>query len=175
MFSTGQLYKVNVPVVVTQAPAGQQPASHPTQRLHEWREAPTSQPALVPPNPILPREPEPSSVLASSITHPRTTLPLSQGSGLPRPELTPGDNEQGPPPEPVNVSPCTQLLDFQISKEEALARTAQSRDIDDILKEVIEGEREKVERARNQAAGNTSGQPEADLEVNLKISFPSLY
>lgn len=160
--------------MVTQAPAGQQPASHPTQRLHEWREVPASQPALVPPNPILPREPQLSSVLAASITHPRTALPPSQESNLPQQELTLGDNEQGPHPDPANVSPCTQLLDFQISKEEALAGTARSRDIDDILKEVIEGEREKVERARNQAAGNTGGQSEADLEVNLKISILSL-
>ncbi|XP_061602048.1 TFIIA-alpha and beta-like factor [Cololabis saira] len=172
--ASGQLYKVNVPVVVTQAPALQQPASHPAQRLPEWREAPASQPALVPPNAILPREPEPPRVPAPAITQPRATLPLSQESSLPQPQLTLGDNEPGPPAEPVTASPCNQLLDFQIRKEEALAQTAPSQDIDDILKEVIEGERQKVERARSQAAGNTGSRCEADLQFVLDYNYPEL-
>ncbi|XP_075339175.1 stonin-1 [Odontesthes bonariensis] len=179
---TGQLYKVNVPVVVTQAPAGHQPASHPTHRVAEWREAPAPQPAAVLPKPLLPHESEPSSLPASTIIHRRTSLPLSLESSLPlnstEPELTRGENAPCPQPEPVNVgvtvSPCSQLLDFQISTEEAAATTAQSTDIDDILKQVIEEERKKAERARNLAAGNTDSQSGADLGLDLDYSYSEL-
>ncbi|KAM4591932.1 TFIIA-alpha and beta-like factor [Odontesthes bonariensis] len=180
--ASGQLYKVNVPVVVTQAPAGHQPASHPTHRVAEWREAPAPQPAAVLPKPLLPHESEPSSLPASTIIHRRTSLPLSLESSLPlnstEPELTRGENAPCPQPEPVNVgvtvSPCSQLLDFQISTEEAAATTAQSTDIDDILKQVIEEERKKAERARNLAAGNTDSQSGADLGLDLDYSYSEL-
>lgn len=175
LFLQGQLYKVNVPVVVSQAQAGQQPASHPPPRVTEWRDAPALQPAVVPPHPVPPRVPEPSALPASSITHPRPSLPLCQESSLPHIDLTLGDNEPTPPPEPVNVSttasPCTQLLDLQIRAEEALAQTTKGRDIYDILKEVIEKETEKVERSRDVAAGNSSSRSEAALQVNSMISL----
>ncbi|KAM7385743.1 hypothetical protein PAMP_001803 [Pampus punctatissimus] len=153
--ASGQLYKVNVPVVVTQAPAGQQALP---------QRAPQS--ATVPPNTSQCQKVDPSSVPATSVAQkqqPNTTLPLSQESSLPaaetsplqaavspRPEVTAEENE--PSPQPVNLSmsasPCSQLLDFQISTEEALTQTTQlkTRDIDDILKEVIEEEREKAAR-----------------------------
>uniref|UniRef100_A0A8D3DJT9 Stonin 1 n=1 Tax=Scophthalmus maximus TaxID=52904 RepID=A0A8D3DJT9_SCOMX len=60
--ASGQLYKVNVPVVVTQAPAGQQPVSRPTQK------APAPQPTAVPPNTIYPQQVEPPPVHAASDT-----------------------------------------------------------------------------------------------------------
>ena len=74
----------------------------------------------------------------------------------------------------MRASPVSQLLDFQISAEEALTQTAQlkTRDIDDILKEVIEEEREKAERARNLAPAKTDNQAEAVLGVILKGIFP---
>uniref|UniRef100_A0A3P8T5K3 General transcription factor IIA, 1-like n=1 Tax=Amphiprion percula TaxID=161767 RepID=A0A3P8T5K3_AMPPE len=152
--ASGQLYKVNVPVVVTQATAGQQPVSQPTQKVTERREAPASQPAAVQPHPILPQEAEPSSVPASSVTQPKTSLAPSQESCLPQlspePEGMPAETEPSPQPEPVNLSmtasPGTQLLDFQISAKEVLTRTAQTRDVDDILKQAIEEERGKAER-----------------------------
>ncbi|KAF6723727.1 Stonin-1 [Oryzias melastigma] len=166
--ASGQLYKVNVPVVVSQAQAGQQPASHPPPRVAEWGDAPALQPAVVPPHPIPPHVLEPPALPASSITHPRPSLPLCQESSLPQIDLTLGDNEPAPPPEPVNVSttasPCTQLLDLQIRAEEALAQTTKSRDIYDILKEVIEKETEKVERSRDGAAGSSGGRSEAALQ-----------
>ncbi|XP_051816166.1 TFIIA-alpha and beta-like factor [Acanthochromis polyacanthus] len=152
--ASGQLYKVNVPVVVTQAPAGQQPVSHPTQKVTERREAPASHPAAVQPHPILPHEVEPSSLPASSVTQPKTSLAPSQESCLPQlspePEGTLAETELSPQPEPVNLSmtasPSTQLFDFQISAEEVLTQTAQTRDVDDILKQAIEEERGKAER-----------------------------
>ncbi|XP_008281216.1 TFIIA-alpha and beta-like factor [Stegastes partitus] len=152
--ASGQLYKVNVPVVVTQAPASQQPVSHLAQKATERREAPASQPAAVQPHPILPHEAEPSSVPASSVTQPKTSLAPSQESCLPQlppePEGMLAETEPSPQPEPVNLSvtasPCAQLSDFHNSAEEALTQAAQTRDVDDILKEAIEEEREKAER-----------------------------
>ncbi|CAG6017471.1 unnamed protein product [Menidia menidia] len=180
--ASGQLYKVNVPVVVTQAPAGHQPASRPTRSLTEWREAPAPQPEVAPPNPPLPPESELPSVSASTIVHPRTSLPLSQESRLPQctsePELPLGEKEPAPQPEPTNnretASPCGQLLGFQPSTGDASATRAQSGDIDDILKQVIEEERKKAERARNQTAGNADGQPGADLGLDLDYSYSEL-
>ncbi|XP_077469017.1 TFIIA-alpha and beta-like factor isoform X2 [Stigmatopora argus] len=119
--ASGQLYKVNVPVVVTQAPAGQQILSQPAQKITEQREAPDPPLASLRPNETLPQEiPPPNDVI----------LPLSQESSLP---------QQGPTPE---------FQQNEISSEEALTETSQlkSSDIDDILKEVIEEEREKASR-----------------------------
>lgn len=93
-----------------------------------------------------------------------------QTAPSPEPEVTPEENE--PSPQPLNLSmtstsTCSQLLDFQISAEEALTQAAQlkTRDIDDILKEVIEEEREKAMRARNVAPAKTDNQSEAILGV----------
>lgn len=176
--------------MVTQAPAGQQPVSQP-QKVTDWREAPA--PPSAPPNTIHPQEMEPSSVPATSVTQlpqPKASLPPSQevsvplqsqvpavealqlpGAHSPQPEVTLEENE--PQPEPVNLSvtasPCSRLLDFQIRAEEALTQTGQlkTRDIDDILKEVIEEETEKAERARNLASVKTADQCEAALGVIL--------
>uniref|UniRef100_A0A3Q1FPF8 General transcription factor IIA, 1-like n=1 Tax=Acanthochromis polyacanthus TaxID=80966 RepID=A0A3Q1FPF8_9TELE len=119
--ASGQLYKVNVPVVVTQAPAGQQPVSHPTQKVTERREAPASHPAAVQPHPILPHEVEPSSLPASSVTQPKTSLAPSQESCLPQlspePEGTLAETELSPQPEPVNLS-MTQLVPLQLQLSE---------------------------------------------------------
>ncbi|KAM4729455.1 stonin-1 [Anableps anableps] len=182
--ASGQLYKVNVPVVVTQAPVGQQPASRLAKKLLEQSKEPASQPAGAPPNPILLHESEPSSAAAASVvTQTRTSLALSQESVLsqkpPEGEVTLGAKEASSQPEPVNVgviaSPCTQLLDFQISAEEAaLAQTTQNRDIDEILKEVIEEEREKANRAWKLAAGNAGNQSGADLGLELDYTYSEL-
>lgn len=181
--------------MVTQAAAGQQPVPQPTQKVTEWREAPAPQSAAAPPpNTTHPQEVEPSSVPATSVVtqppHPKTSVPPGQESSLaqqpqvpaaetsqlqgahsPEPEVTLGENEPSPQSEPASLSmtasPCSQLLDFQISTEEALTQTAQlkTRDIDDILKEVIEEEREKAERARSLAPAKPGNQPEAALGV----------
>ncbi|XP_037321949.1 TFIIA-alpha and beta-like factor [Pungitius pungitius] len=190
--ASGQLYKVNVPVVVTQAPAGQPPVSRPAQVI-ERREAPNPPPhASRPP----PREAEPLSVPAASDKQPphtQTSCPPAKESALPQqplappaetsrppgarspqPEVPPGESEPTPPPEPVNLSmsasPCSQLLD-QISTEEALTQTGQLRtsDIDDILKEVIEEERGKAEMARK-----TVNHSEADLGLDLDYNYSEL-
>ncbi|XP_029377650.1 TFIIA-alpha and beta-like factor [Echeneis naucrates] len=165
---TSQLYKVNVPVVVTQAPAGQQPISRPAHKV------PAPQSANIPPNTLPPHEVEPSplpATSASQMPQPKTNLlpgqessaPLQpqfpaadtsplQGARSPSPQVTLGETEPGQQAEPVNLSvaasPCAQLLDFPLSTEEALTQAAQlkTRDIDDILKKVIEEEREKAER-----------------------------
>ncbi|XP_054456802.1 stonin-1 [Anoplopoma fimbria] len=201
--ASGQLYKVNVPVVVTQAPAGQTIVSRLTQKVSERREAPPPQSAAAPPKTSLPpKEAEPPSVPATSDKqppHPKTSLPSGQESSLPQrplvppaetsqpqgsnslePEVTLEENEPSPQLEPVNLSmsasPCSQLLDFQISTEEALTQTGQlkTRDIDDILKEVIEEEREKAERARNLAPAKTANQSEAVLGLDLDYNYSEL-
>lgn len=109
-----------------------------------------------------------------------TDLPPSQESSLPQqpqvpaadtsqlqsppPEVTLAENESSPQAEPVNLSmtasPCSQLLDFQLGTEEALTQTTQlkTRDVDDILKEVIEEEREKADRVRSPAPAKTVDQ-----------------
>ncbi|CAK6951668.1 TFIIA-alpha and beta-like factor [Scomber scombrus] len=189
--ASGQLYKVNVPVVVTQALAGQEPLSQPK---------PKPPSATVPHNAARPQEVSSSSVPTSSVAQPpqpSITLPPSQESSLPlqpqvpvanisalqtapspEPEVTPEENE--PNPQPLNLSmttsTCSQLLDFQISAEEALTQTAQlkTRDIDDILKEVIEEEREKAMRARNLAPVKTDNQSEAILGLDLDYTYREL-
>ncbi|KAM6923092.1 TFIIA-alpha and beta-like factor [Lycodopsis pacificus] len=201
--ASGQLYKVNVPVVVTQAPLGQPLVSRFTQKVSERREAPAPQSAAAPPNTSRPpQEAEPSSVPATSDTqppHPKTDFPPGQESSLPQqplvppaetsqpqgahapePEVTQEENEPSPQPEPLNLSmsdsPLSQLLDFQSSTEEALTQTGQlkTRDIDDILKEVIEEEREKAEMARNLAPAKTDNQSEAVLGLDLDYNYSEL-
>lgn len=164
--------------MVTQAAAGQQPVSQPAHKVTEWREAPAPQPAAVPPNTTRSQEVEPSPAPATSATQPphqKTNSPPGEESSLPHPPRVPAaetsqlqgvhspepevrleESEPSPRAEPVNLSvtPSTlsQLLDLQAGTEEALTQAAQlkSRDVDDILKEVIEEEREKAGRVRNQ-------------------------
>ncbi|XP_070696548.1 TFIIA-alpha and beta-like factor [Pempheris klunzingeri] len=196
--ASGQLYKVNVPVVVTQAAAGQPPVSQKGNKGPEWREAPAP-----PPNTFHPLEVEPPPASAASVTqppHPKTNLPPGQEGGLPQqpqaaaaaepsqlrgacspePEVTPGEMDPSPQREPVNLSmsaaPCRQSLDFQISTEDTLTQSAQlkSRDIDDILKEVIEEEREKAERARRLGPAEAGGQCEAVLGLDLDYNYNEL-
>lgn len=175
LFPEGQLYKVNVPVVVTQAPVGQQTVSRLTHKVPQRSEVPSSRPP--PPNPIRVNESEPPS--ASFVTQIRTSLNQTQENSRPceppEGEVMLGENEASSQPGPVEVtvtaSPCTQLLEFQISAEEAaLAQKTQSRDIDEILKEVIEEEREKAERAQKLAGGTTGNQSGADFGVTMNIS-----
>ncbi|KAL7383807.1 hypothetical protein ABVT39_018062 [Epinephelus coioides] len=208
--ASGQLYKVNVPVVVTQAPAGQPPVSQSREKVTEQREAPAPQSAAAPPNATYPQEVEPSSAPSApsapatpvtQLPHPKTTLPpgressLSQqpravpaaetsqleGAHSPESEVTLQETDPSPQqPEPLNLSvsasPCSQLLDFQISTEEALIQSAElkTRDIDDILKEVIEEEREKAERARNLVPVRTDNQAEDDLGLDLDYNYSEL-
>ncbi|XP_075933177.1 TFIIA-alpha and beta-like factor [Anarhichas minor] len=200
--ASGQLYKVNVPVVVTQAPLGQPLLSRLTQ-VSQRREAPVPQSAAAPPNTSRPpQEAEPPSVPATSDKqppHPKTDFPPGQESSLPQqplvppaetsqpqgahapePEVTQEENEPSPQPEPLNLSmsasPLSQLLDFQSSTEEALTQTGQLKtsDIDDILKEVIEEEREKAEMARNLAPAKTDNQSEAVLGLDLDYNYSEL-
>ncbi|KAF3708345.1 Stonin-1 Stoned B-like factor [Channa argus] len=201
--ASGQLYKVNVPVVVTQAPVGQHPVSQPPQKITKWREACAPPSAAFAPTATHSQEAEPSSVPANSFTQPpqpKGSLPPSQESSIPlqlqvsagntsqlqeahspQPEVTLGEKELSPEPEPVKPSmpalPCSQLpvLDFQIQTEDNLTQAEQlkTRDIDDILKEVIEEEREKAERARNLASAK-SDQSEAALGLDLDFSYSEI-
>lgn len=180
--------------MVTQTAAGQQAAAQHTHKVSAWKEAAATRLAAVPSYPTQHQEVEPSSVQAPSVTQPpsavqpNTSLPSSQESTLPvLPPVPPAeapqlpdvqtleqqvaldDNEPSSQPEPLdhsaNDSPCSQLLDFQISTVEPLTQTEQLKtsDIDDILKRVIEEEREKAERAR--AAAKTDSQSEDVLRV----------
>lgn len=119
--------------------------------------------------------PSESSSLPASRRPPSRRPPSQESSFFQRthrPEDPLGGDKPTAQPEHVDVettaSPITQLLNFQISAEETLAQTVQSRDIDDILKEVLEEEREKAGRARALSAGNTHHQAGADLGVNKK-------
>lgn len=177
--------------MVTQAPAGHQPLSQHPQKVPDRREVPAPLSAAVPPSnaPLK----APLLVPASSVTQPQqknTSLPPSQESSLPQqqvpvpetsqlqveqsPEPAVTQEESEPSPQPLNLSgtssPCSHLLDFQISAEEALLQPAQikTRDIDDILKEVIEEEREKAARAKDY------NQPEAILGVSGRKYYPFL-
>lgn len=186
--------------MVTQAAAGQQPVSQPTQKVPEWRETPAPESVAVPQNTTHQQEVEPSPVSAASVTQPaqpKANLPPSQENSLPQKphvpavetsqlqgahspetEVTLEENEPSPHPEPVNLSmtasPSSQLLDFQIGTEETFTQTAQlkTRDIDDILKEVIEEERVKAERARSLAPAKTDNQSEGVLGVIRKEYSP---
>lgn len=179
--------------MVTQTAAGQQAAAQHTHKVSAWKEAAAARLAAVPSYPTQHQEVEPSTVQAP-VTQPPSavqsniSLPSSQESTLPvLPPVPPAeapqlpdvqtleqqvsldDNEPSSQPEPLdrstNDSPCSQLLDFQISTAEPLTQTEQlkSSDIDDILKRVIEEEREKAERAR--AAAKTDSQSEDVLRV----------
>ncbi|KAM4600178.1 stonin-1 [Fundulus diaphanus] len=166
---------INSSNFVLQLPATYQQADQ-TQKLAAPVMNPTSQNVQ-----SIPVEPKLSS--APFVAQTRSGLTLSQENSLlqepPEAEVTLGENGASSQPKPVNVgvaaSPCTQLLDFQIAAEEAaLAQKTQSRDIDEILKEVIEEEREKAERARKLAAGNAGNQAGADLGLDLDYTYREL-
>ncbi|XP_056902596.1 stonin-1 [Takifugu flavidus] len=196
--ASGQLYKVNVPVVVTQSAAGQQAAAQQTHKISAWKEASAAQLAAISSYPTRHQEVEPSSVQAPSVTppsavQPNTGSPSSQESTLPvLPPVAPAEapqlkdlqapeqqvaldkNEPASQTEALNhgtnESPCSQLLDFQISTSEPLTQAEQSKssDIDDILKRVIEEEQEKAEKAR--AAAKTDSQSEEVLRLVYSYS-----
>ncbi|XP_068597700.1 TFIIA-alpha and beta-like factor [Brachionichthys hirsutus] len=171
--ASGQLYKVNVPVVVSQTAACQQPVSQHAHNVTEWKETRASQSAAIPSSTNhQPQEAEPSSVpSATEPAHRKTGFPPShegslpqqphapapetsqlQGGRSPEQQVTLEDSEQSPQPQPVDLeltaTPHRRLLDFQIDAEEALTQTTEFKtsDIDDILKKVIEEEREKAGR-----------------------------
>uniref|UniRef100_A0A8C5HFD0 Stonin-1 n=1 Tax=Gouania willdenowi TaxID=441366 RepID=A0A8C5HFD0_GOUWI len=182
--ASGQLYKVNVPVVVTQTLANQHPAPQLPQKVAEQRAASASQPAAVPLNPSGP-EVEMSSVPSSTVTQPAHCLPPCQEVGRPvaEPGVTVTPNEPDPQSEPVDLSmsssTCSQLLDYHISKQEALSQAPQARDIDDILKEVIEAEREKAERAsmgaKNQSEAVLGQDPLNSGDDVVEQDIPDLF
>lgn len=169
--ASGQLYKVNVPVVVTQAPGGQQPGARPSQVVDEGMEAAAPQSAAPLSDTILTGGVEPGSNPAFP-----QEIPPYQPPAVP--DVTPAEHQPTNQSEPVDLSlsasPCTQLLDHQISAEEALMQTGQSRDIDDILKQVIEEEREKVEREMNRASGEMCGKSGATLGLDLDYAYSAL-
>uniref|UniRef100_A0A3B3ZBS9 Uncharacterized protein n=1 Tax=Periophthalmus magnuspinnatus TaxID=409849 RepID=A0A3B3ZBS9_9GOBI len=77
--ASGQLYKVNVPVVVTQTPAGQQSLPHPAQKVPA--PAPKPQPAQVRVNTAPVHEVAPSTVSKTTISNP-TPVPIPLQSNL---------------------------------------------------------------------------------------------
>ncbi|XP_057703281.1 TFIIA-alpha and beta-like factor isoform X2 [Corythoichthys intestinalis] len=77
--ASGQLYKVNVPVVVTQAPAGQQTLSQPAQKATEQREPPDPLLVSVQPNETLPQEVlPPNDVILHSQQDPTPKSPQTE-------------------------------------------------------------------------------------------------
>lgn len=87
----GQLYKVNVPVVVTQAPAVQQTLSQPPQTVTERIAPPVPPPASSQPTERLPREPSPEPVpIPADSLPPLDSFSLpSQESSLPQQDPMP--------------------------------------------------------------------------------------
>ncbi|XP_061693888.1 TFIIA-alpha and beta-like factor isoform X2 [Syngnathoides biaculeatus] len=179
--ASGQLYKVNVPVVVTQAPAGQQTVSQPP-------------PASIQVGETLSQEPPPAAtILPDSLTLPDATLPRSQESSFPQqdpiPKPTPIGVGSSPEqesalaagaslsnPEPVDLSVKSSAVGQFFDTQEALTKTTpfKSSDVDDILKEFIKEEREKAARARNLAHGKCCDQPEAILGLDLDFNYNEL-
>lgn len=162
--------------MVTQTAAGQQPAAKHTNKISAWKEATGALLAAVPSYPSQHQEGEPSSVRAPVTQSPNpvqsnTSLPSSQEStlpGLPQLQEEPSAGQQvalgeieSSQPETVNVlannSPRSQLSDVQFGAEEPSTQTEQlkSSNIDDLLKRVIEEEREKAERARGAAKADS--------------------
>lgn len=195
--TSGQLYKVNVPVVVTQAAAGQHSASQ--QKATERREASSSQSAALSASTTRSQEVEPSA-----LSHPNGNLPSCLESGLaerpatpddashlqrnecPETQVLPEENNPSSQAEPIDLTGSSpsgdELFDFQIAAEEPTTHgTAQlkSSDIDDILQRVIEEERLKAEMARNLACAKPSGQSDELLGVIFKdnsgCSNPSIH
>uniref|UniRef100_H2UFH5 General transcription factor IIA, 1-like n=1 Tax=Takifugu rubripes TaxID=31033 RepID=H2UFH5_TAKRU len=118
--ASGNLYKVNVPVVVTQSAAGQQAAA---QQTHKISAQESTLPVLPP---VAPAE-----------------APQLKDLQAPEQQVALDKNEPASQTEALNhstnESPCSQLLDFQISTSEPLTQAEQSKssDIDDILKRLV--------------------------------------
>jgi len=180
LFVPGQLYKVNVPVVVTQGAAGSHLFSQTTHKLIEWRDARVPQPAVVippvvntfpskevappllpappPPPPSHPQPPEPQKTVNPSqetiaIAPQQLQVPLaenldSQVSQQKQPEMiVDGGDELTQEPDNTGVAESTEFLDLQTESLEMLAQApagSVSKDMDDILKEVIEDEINKA-------------------------------
>ncbi|CAL8285260.1 unnamed protein product [Arctogadus glacialis] len=135
--ASGQLYKVNVPVVVTQGPAGSNPFSQTTQKIISWRESSAPQPAggtlsvkTVPPK----VPPVPLAVNLHSQVFQQQPEVMMEGG------FQPGQ-------EPGAVGVDTPISEFFSESLETLAQApagSVSKDIDDILKQVIEDEMNKA-------------------------------
>ncbi|XP_076022022.1 TFIIA-alpha and beta-like factor [Genypterus blacodes] len=194
--ASGQLYKVNVPVVVTQAPPGQQPFTQPTHKIIKWREGPAPQAAAAPSAPVHPQETKQGSAPATAVTptpQPKNQLPPNQDSSLPQQPQVPESSQLQPSqsvepefpvledelsPKPVDLSvttssSCSQLLELQIRTEEALAEKTKllTSDIDEILKDVIEEGRGEIVTDSNPAPPNTNNQSEDDLTLDMDCSY----
>lgn len=180
--ASGQLYKVNVPVVVTQAAASQHSASQ--QKATERREASSSQSAALSASTARCQEAE-----ASSLSHPNGNVPPClpeqppapsetshlQGADCPEPQIPPEENDLGSHAEPIDLTGSSpsrdELFDFQIAAEEPSTHSAaqlKSSDFDDILQKVIEEERLKAEMARNLACAKPGSQSDELLGVIFK-------
>lgn len=122
-------------------------------------------PVAQPPNPAQPNPSSPSgevSTLPALPPVPPAEPPQLPDVLAPEQQAALDENEPSSQPEPLNAddSPSSQLLDFQIATEEPLSQTEQLKgsDIDDILKRVIEEEREKAERARTAAKADSQSE-----------------
>lgn len=166
--TSGQLYKVNVPVVVTQAAAGQRPANQ--QKATERREAPSSQSAAPPASTTRCQEAEPSGFPRRPAAS--DDAPHAQLAECPEPQVSAGETHAGSQAEPIDLTGSSpsgdELFDFQMAAEEPSTHGAaplKGSDIDDILQRVIEEERLKAEMARNLACEKPGGQSDELLGV----------
>lgn len=163
LLSRGQFYKVNVPVMVTQALAGPRPFFQPAQpNGMQQREAPIPQLPIVPPvvNNGPPQKIEPCPV------------PVTPAALLPEPQscLTLEGNEVVPQPVNMNMesSASNQLLDLHVKAEDTLTQGSEfmANEVEELLEEVIkEEERDEAVTAGTLAPPRTGNQPEEFVKV----------
>ncbi|KAM6956209.1 stonin-1 [Aplochiton taeniatus] len=187
--SSGQLYKVNVPVMVTQAPVGQCAFAHPTQRVVERREVPAPQTAQSLKVPALVKTIPPPQKLeqhvAPAISHPQEPLPVPPAVD-PQPAVMVPDNSFTDEfnldgiefsPQPVNnpSSVSTESIGFELKTEGPLAEGSEFRanEIEDVLQELVKEERGVMATI----AGTTNTPPNLDrpyLKLDLDYNFNAL-
>lgn len=121
--ASGQLYKVNVPVVVTQSAAGSNPFSHTTQKFIEWRDARVPQPAaaVVPPvvNTIPSKEVAPTLLPAPLPLPPPPPPPSHPQPPEPQNTINPSQETTVIAPQQSQV-PLAENLDSQVSQQNLL-------------------------------------------------------
>lgn len=143
--------------MVTQSAAAQH-----THKISAWKEASAAQLAAASSYPPRHQEVEPSPVQAPSATAPvQPNSGSASGQESPPPALPPAPPAEAPPQAPEAPD------EKEPGSSEPPTHT-QGSDIDDILKRVIEEEREKAEKAR--AAAKTDGQAEEVLRVTATVA-----
>ncbi|XP_056148231.1 TFIIA-alpha and beta-like factor [Lampris incognitus] len=157
--STGRLYKVNVPVMVTRAPADYQPPVNPTQKAD--------------PNELLPESQE--NCLRWQHHVPLSAGPQPQVSCSLQPEDTLEKSRAFPEPIDMNrASSSSTHLHVEAQNTLTPVPESQDREMADVPRKVVGGEKDEAVTARSLAPPKTDKQPEAFVKVNLDLSCNEL-